>query len=75
MQRGMFVGKVGRGIPWLSNIFYFPKKYLYTILLSFEMKLRKLFHTNFVKRVVILLNCPKGRKVTKRPPVGGIIAW
>jgi len=32
------------------------------------MKMREFFHQNLAERVVILLNCPKGRKqVTWRP--------
>ena len=31
------------------------------------------FLKNFAERVVILLYCPKGRRVTLRPSVGGII--
>ena len=36
------------------------------------MQMREFFH-NFAKRVVILLIRPKGRKVTKRPSIGGFI--
>ena len=60
-SEGCFVGKIGRGNPWLSNIFNFPKKELYTILSFFEMKMRLFFSENFAERVVILRNCPKGR--------------
>ena len=44
--------------------FNFPKKSVYRILSSFEMKLGEFVHENFAERVVNLLNCPKGRKVT-----------
>ena len=27
-QRGMFLDKIGRGNPWLSKTFNFPKKYV-----------------------------------------------
>ena len=57
-------GKTGRGNPWLSNIFKFPKKKLYTILSSLEMQMCKFFHERFAERVVISLNCLKGRYVT-----------
>ena len=45
--------------PRLSKIFSFPRKLLYTILSSSEIKMRDFFHENFAERVVILLNCPK----------------
>ena len=36
------------------------------------MKIREFFHENFEEQVVILLNCPKSRKVTCNvPPVMG----
>ena len=59
-----FVGKIGQGNPWVGKVFNFPKKELYIILSSFEMKIRDFFYENFTERVVILLDCPKGRKVT-----------
>jgi len=31
LLEGCSVGKVGRGNPWLSKNFYFPKKQLYTV--------------------------------------------
>ena len=34
------------------------------MLSSFEMKMRDFFHENFSERVVLLLNCHKGLKVT-----------
>ena len=48
-------------VPWLRKNFNFPKKYLYTILSSFEMKMLNFFPENFAERVVIIDNCPKGR--------------
>ena len=60
-SEGCFVDKIGRGNPWLRNIFNFPKKELYTILSSFEMKMRVFFPENFAERMIILRNCPKGR--------------
>ena len=36
---------------------------LYTILLSFEMKMREFVHKNFVEQVVISHNCPNGKSV------------
>ena len=33
-------------------------------ILSFKAQLREFFHENFAERVVILLNCSSGRKVT-----------
>ena len=35
--------------------------------------MREVFPENFAEKVVILHNCPKGRKVTWPPFVGGII--
>ena len=45
-SEGCFVGKIGRGTHgyWLSIIYNFPEKSLYTILSSFEMQMRELFH-------------------------------
>jgi len=37
------------------------------------MQMREFFHENLTERVVILLNCPKGRKVTLRPSDKGIM--
>ena len=37
------------------------------------MKMRELLHKNLTDRVVIFINSTKGRKVTKRPYVRGII--
>ena len=49
-----FTGKLGE--------FYFTKgSHGYTILSSFEMKIREFFLVNFAERVVISHNCPKGR--------------
>ena len=58
----MFLGKIGQGNPLLSKIYNFLKKRLFKNLSSFKM--REFFHENFAMRVVILLNYPKGRKVT-----------
>ena len=36
----------------------------------------QIFHENFVERVVIVLNSPKGHKVTQRPSVGSVmLGW
>ena len=52
--------------------FQFSEKEVDTILSYFEMKIREFFHENFEEQVVILLNCPKSRKVTCNvPPVMG----
>ena len=37
------------------------------------MHMREFFHENFVERAVILLNCHKGRKVTKCISIKGIM--
>ena len=54
-SEGCLEGKTSRGNPWLSYIFNFPKKKLYTILSSFEMQMCKFFHEKFAERVVISL--------------------
>ena len=43
--------KISQEMPWLGKNFN----------LIFEVKMREFFHENFPERVVILLNCPKGR--------------
>ena len=45
-----FLDIIGQGNPWLDNIFILPKKKLYTILSSFELKICE----KFAERVVIL---------------------
>ena len=67
MPRECFKDKIGRGNPWLSKYFNFPKKQLYTILSSVEVNARIFFPENFAERVLILHDCPKRRKVTEPP--------
>ena len=65
------------GNPWLSKIFTFLKKYLYTISSSFEKKMREICSLK-VRRVVILLNSRKERNLTERPSDGriiGLLRW
>ena len=42
-SEGCFAGKIGRENPWLIKICNFPKKWLYTILSSYDMKMREFF--------------------------------
>ena len=60
-SRPIFVSKICRGNLWLSKNFNFPKKQLFIILSSIEMKMHEFFPQNFAKRVVILHHSPKGR--------------
>ena len=51
----------------LVKMVNFPKKSKYklnTILAFLEMKIRKCLQANLAEELIILLNCPKGRKVT-----------
>ena len=44
--------------------FNFHEKVIVHYFIAVEMKTRELIHDPFAERVDILLNCPKGRKVT-----------
>ena len=46
------------------KIHNFLKKLLCTIISFFKKKMHKFFDKKITKRAIILLNCPKGRKVT-----------
>ena len=48
--------------PRLSKIFSFPRKLLYTILSSSEIKMRDFFHENFAERVLFYLIVPRNVK-------------
>ena len=63
-SEGCFVDKIGLGNSWSSKIFKCPKKQLYRILSSFEMKMRDVFSENFAEREVILHKCTNGREAT-----------
>ena len=51
----------------LGKIINFPK----SSCTQFLDENARIFHENFAEQVVILLNCPKGRKVTYHPSEGG----
>ena len=60
-RRGVFCRQNWSREPVLKFNFYFPEKVVVYNFIVFEMQMREFFHENFAERIVILLNCPKGR--------------
>ena len=70
---GCFLDKIGLGSPWLCKIFNFPKKYLYTVLSSFEKKTRIFSWEPSQIGWLFYITVPRDVKYPNLPLFGGII--